>query len=77
MLFSSMTFVFMFLPIVSAIYLLARKELQNYILLLASILFYAWGEPRYLAIMILTILVNYIGANYISRSHNPNTASCC
>ena len=71
MLFSSMTFVFMFLPIVSAIYLLARKELQNYILLLASILFYAWGEPRYLAIMILTILVNYIGANYISRSHNP------
>ncbi len=70
MLFSSMTFVFMFLPIVCAIYLLARKELQNYILLIASILFYAWGEPRYLAIMILTILVNYIGANYISRSHN-------
>ena len=70
MLFSSMTFVFMFLPIVCATYLLARKELQNYILLIASILFYAWGEPRYLAIMILTILVNYIGANYISRSHN-------
>ena len=70
MLFSSMTFVFMFLPIVCATYLLARKELQNYILLVASILFYAWGEPRYLAIMILTILVNYIGANYISRSHN-------
>lgn len=70
MLFSSMTFVFMFLPIVCAIYLLARKELQNYILLVASILFYAWGESRYLAIMILTILVNYIGANYISRSHN-------
>ena len=60
----------MFLPIVCATYLLARKELQNYILLIASILFYAWGEPRYLAIMILTILVNYIGANYISRSHN-------
>ena len=70
MLFSSMTFVFMFLPIVCAIYLLARKDMQNYILLLASILFYAWGEPRYLAIMILTILVNYIGANYISRSNN-------
>ena len=65
-----MTFVFMFLPIVCATYLLARKELQNYILLIASILFYAWGEPRYLAIMILTILVNYIGANYISRSRN-------
>ena len=70
MLFSSMTFVFMFLPIVCSIYLLARKDLQNYILLIASILFYAWGEPRYLAIMILTILVNYVGANYISRSRN-------
>ncbi len=70
MLFSSMTFIFMFLPIVGAAYLSARKDLQNYILLIASILFYAWGEPRYLAIMLLTILVNYIGANYISRSHN-------
>ena len=70
MLFSSMTFVFMFLPIVCTIYLLARKDLQNYILLLASVLFYAWGEPKYLAIMFLTILVNYVGANYISRSKN-------
>jgi alginate O-acetyltransferase complex protein AlgI len=70
MLFSSMTFVFMFLPIVCTAYLLARKDLQNYILLVASILFYAWGEPRYLAIMIMTILINYIGANYISRSKN-------
>ena len=72
MLFSSMTFVFMFLPIVCTLYLLSRKELQNYILLIASILFYAWGEPRYLAIMLLTILTNYIGANYISRSHKNN-----
>ena len=65
MLFSSMAFVFMFLPIVCAAYLFARKYL-----LIASIIFYAWGEPRYLAIMILTILINYIGANYISRSNN-------
>ncbi len=62
MLFSSMTFVFLFLPIVCLIYLLAKKELHNAILLAASILFYAWGEPRYLAIMILTILANYVGA---------------
>ena len=68
MLFSSMTFVYIFLPIVLALYLLARKDLQNYILLIASIIFYAWGEPRYLAIMLLTILINYIGANYISRN---------
>ncbi|MBP5343789.1 MAG: MBOAT family protein [Alphaproteobacteria bacterium] len=67
MLFSSMTFVFMFLPIVCTLYLLARKELRNYILLLASILFYAWGEPRYLAIMLTTIIVNYFGARLIHQ----------
>ncbi len=71
MLFSSMTFIYMFLPIVCAAYLFARKDLQNYILLAASIIFYAWGEPSYLAIMIMTIVVNYVGANYISRSKNP------
>ena len=70
MLFSSMTFVFMFLPIVCAIYLLVRPEIKNYVLLIASMLFYAWGEPRYLAIMILTIVINYYGAYFISRSHH-------
>lgn len=70
MLFSSTTFIFLFLPIVSATYLLARKEIRNNLLLLASLFFYAWGEPRYLLIMLLTILINYVGANYISRSKN-------
>lgn len=70
MLFSSMTFIYVFLPLVCTIYLLARKDLHNYILLIASMIFYAWGEPNYLAIMLLTILVNYVGANYISRSKN-------
>ena len=71
MLFSSMTFIYIFLPIVATLYLLVRKDLQNYILLAASILFYAWGEPRYLAIMLLTIIVNYAGANFISQTHKP------
>ncbi len=67
MLFSSMTFVYMFLPIVCLIYLCSKRELHNAILLTASILFYAWGEPRYLAIMLLTIIVNYAGAIAIER----------
>lgn len=67
MLFSSMTFIYLFLPIVCTIYLLAKKELHNSILLIASILFYAWGEPSYLAIMILTILINYLGAMGLDR----------
>lgn len=67
MLFSSTTFLFLFLPIVCAIYLLVRQELRNYVLLAASLIFYGWGEPRYLAIMLLTIMVNYVGAIGIER----------
>ncbi len=68
MLFSSMTFIFLFMPIVCIIYLLARKNLQNIILLLASLLFYAWGGPNYLAIMLLTILINYIAALFLEKT---------
>lgn len=67
MLFSSMTFVYFFLPIVLLLYLVTKKELHNPILLAASILFYAWGEPRYLAIMLLTIIINYFGALAIEK----------
>ena len=65
MLFSSMTFVFVFMPLVMSIYLLSKKEIRNYVLLAASIVFYAWGEPRYLAIMIMTIFVTYVGARLV------------
>lgn len=68
MLFSSMTFIFLFMPIVCTVYLLAKKSLQNMLLLIASLLFYAWGGPNYLAIMLLNILINYTGALYIDRS---------
>ena len=70
MLFSSMTFVFIFLPILCTIYLLSKKEYHNNILLVASIIFYAWGEPKYLAIMLLSILINWFGAIFIDRFSN-------
>ena len=70
MLFSSMTFCFVFLPVVLLLYLTAKKELHNGILLAASIIFYAWGEPKYLAIMLLTILINYTAAINIERFFN-------
>lgn len=70
MLFSSMTFVFVFLPIVLLLYLVTKKELHNPILLIASIIFYAWGEPRYLAIMLLTILINWLGAIAVDKFKN-------
>lgn len=67
MLFSSMTFIYMFLPILCLIYFLSKKEFHNTILLIASLIFYAWGEPKYLAIMLLTIIINYYGAIFIEK----------
>ena len=67
MLFSSMTFIYVFMPIVCLSYLIIKPELKNYLLLIASILFYAWGEPRYLVIMFATILINYYGAILVNK----------
>ena len=67
MLFSSMTFLFVFMPLVITVYGLSKKEIRNYVLLVASIVFYAWGEPRYLAIMIITILVRIVAAKISLR----------
>lgn len=67
MLFSSTTFLFIFLPVVLAAYYLARPSFRNFILLAASMFFYAWGEPRYLLIMISIVTVNYCSAILIER----------
>ena len=67
MVFSSLLFTFFFLPAVLILYFLAKKEYRNYILLAASLLFYAYGEPKFVLVMIATILVNYVLALLISR----------
>ena len=67
MLFSSITiFVLLFLPIVMAVYYLVPNGAKNIVLLLASLFFYAWGEPVYVVLMILSIVLNYF-ADGISR----------
>ena len=67
MLFSSVTFLFLFLPLTIIIYYLVPRKFRNWVLLLASIIFYAWGELRFLLLMFITILANYIGALLISN----------
>ena len=67
MLFSSLTFLFCFLPAVVLGYYICPKGLRNFFLLLASIFFYAWGEPRYLPVIFLTITISYIGALMIEK----------
>ena len=60
MVFSSIIFIFTFLPLTIAAYYLAPAKLRNGILLLASLFFYAWGEPVYLFLMLYSIFFNYV-----------------
>ena len=60
MVFSSMTFLFAFLPVVVLVYMLSPKQMKNAILLIASLFFYAWGEPRNILLMLLSIGINYV-----------------
>lgn len=69
MLFSSMTFLFLFLPAVCAVYYLVPKRLKNDVLLASSFFFYAWGEPHYVFIMILSVFINYAGALLIEKTN--------
>ncbi len=59
MLFSSIPFLYYFLPIFLIIYFLVPTVLKNTVILVFSLAFYAWGEPKYVFLMILTVLVNY------------------
>lgn len=67
MLFSSMTFLFLYLPILLFIYYLANDKYRNVILLVASLLFYAWGEPKYVILMLISIIANYFFALLIDK----------
>lgn len=60
MVFSSLVFLFVFLPVILILYYISSNKYKNYLLLIASLFFYAWGEPTYVLIMILSIIVNYI-----------------
>lgn len=60
MVFSSLIFVFLFLPVTVIGYYVLGKRFQNIFLLYASLFFYAWGEPVYLLLMLLSISVNYM-----------------
>ena len=61
MLFSSLTFIFIFLPLVLALYFINKNiKYKNIILLIFSLIFYSWGEPKYIILMLLTTITVYI-----------------
>lgn len=71
MVFSSLLFLFIFLPLFLMIYYVAPKSLRNFILFIASLIFYAWGEPIYVTIMIFSTLLDYTVGRFIDayRQH--------
>ena len=60
MLFSSITFLYYFLPIVLILYYVVPAGWKNPVLFLASLIFYAWGEPKYVFLMILSVGIGYV-----------------
>ena len=67
MVFSSITFMYYFLPIVLLIYFVSPNKIKNLILLISSMLFYFYGEPTYIWVLILSCIVNYLSALLISK----------
>lgn len=71
MVFSSLVFLFVFLPLFLFCYFITKKrKIRNLTLLIFSLLFYAYGEPIYILLMILSIFVNYILAIIMSKNNN-------
>ncbi len=68
MLFSGIPFLYYFLPAVILCYFLVPKGLKNTVLLVFSLVFYAWGEPKYVVLMLATIAVFYICGLMIERA---------
>lgn len=60
MLFSSITFIYYFLPVVLVLYYITPRKWKNVVLFLSSLVFYAWGEPKYVFLMVGSVLIGYI-----------------
>ncbi len=74
MLFSSLVFLFIFLPVTCFFYFLSPKKFRNTILIISSLIFYAWGEPKYIILMLFSILINYILTILIDKQSSVKKA---
>lgn len=74
MLFSSIPFLYYFLPSVLILYFIAPKKLKNTVLMISSLVFYGWGEPKYVVLMIASIIIGYFSGILI-EAFSQNKAS--
>lgn len=78
MVFSSLTFLFAFLPIVFIIYYAVPKKAKNVVILVSGLLFYAWGEPIYVMAMILSTFIDYTAGRLIDKyDDRPKIRTIC
>ena len=71
MLFTSISFLYYFLPITLFIYFLTPSKYKNYVLLLSSLIFYLYGDSKYLLLIILEIVIAYLGGRILETKKNP------
>ena len=74
MVFSSLEFLLRFLPVVLVLYFAVPAKFKNGILLAASLFFYAWGDPVYIALIIVSCIVNYAFSLWINQIRNTPAA---
>ena len=74
MLFSSITFLYCFLPCVLLVYFVVPDRMNNAVLLLASLFFYGWGEPKYLISMLASVTQSYAAALLVERFRGTKIA---
>ena len=74
MVFSSLLFLFWFIPVFFAVYYIVPAKFRNTALFAGSIVFYAWGEPSYLILIFISIIVNYIAGILMERAERAKKA---
>ena len=75
MLFSSLEFIFLFLPLTLAVYFLTPTRFKNLVLLLSGLAFYAFGEPKFLPVMMLTIVADFLFGIWIAHLGDKKRAA--
>lgn len=81
MIFSSIFFIFAFLPLVLFVYYLVPFRLKNFVLLFFSLIFYAWGEPIYIVLMLFSIVINFVSGleieQHLQNDHKRKAQFAC
>ena len=72
MVFASITFLYYFLPLFLIIYFIVPKKYKNIVLLVFSLIFYFYGEPKYILLMLIEVLFSYYMTRYLERNKSKS-----